>query len=98
MRYCFRIYRLNLYEEDGIVILSSQRSFKRIVSVKVKVGDLRVGNIVWMDGYIATVLSINPKADGYDVYFKIPQSLPLADFYLSKWIDKKAEVLLVSYP
>ena len=63
--------------------------------MKVKVGNLQVGDVVWIDNDQATILSVNKKADGYDVYFKIHQSLPLTDFYRSKWIRKGTEVSLV---
>lgn len=61
----------------------------------VKAGDLQKGNVVWVDGYQATVLSVEQKAGGYDVRFKVSQSVPLADFHLYKWINREAEIELI---
>ncbi|KKP93502.1 MAG: hypothetical protein UR98_C0004G0038 [Parcubacteria group bacterium GW2011_GWA1_36_12] len=63
--------------------------------MNVKVEDLRAGNTVWVDGYMGIILTIAEKPDWYNIYFKIPQGLPLADFYLSKLIKKNLEMELI---
>lgn len=60
--------------------------------------DLRVGDIIWIDNYQATILSMMKNSGGYDFILEIPQVRPLVDFHIYRWINRTNEIGFISRP